>query len=444
MTRIYSCPEHPTKLYTSWRKFRGHWSTQHRGEECPPREEFLQEVEKPEVEKLEEELKEQRKEAREEKLGEKEPQYGKDVPVIGEGGLPEDPVQRLATILDVHGVEKSYRDQILGIFQLHPAYKENPVNIHYLLTAKLPRKFHSSIPMMVNEFAASEMGYPEGGAIGMMQMGMGGVPMPPYMYGQQSPYGYAPYMAPQFVRQPIIGGRESPDEERIERGKRREERSPVEDAVTLLGAILELKDRLMPEKKEDESTSKVSPIGDAVALLGTLMELRDKLAPQKGEGESSVKEIFEGFRTTIEEMEENSRGQQQKLLGEMKQMEEGHRQSLESIKETLHDAEKARLQDKIDTLTETKEEERSEGLGTLLREAGEGLGVQMQGVRTSLDQAAAKLGDVAEKTITARPSGGLIIRGSEKSATGSRTITEASELMEAEAEVERLAKKLGG
>jgi len=47
--RVYICPQHPEKTYTSWRKFRGHWSTRHKGEECPPREEFMQEREKEEV-----------------------------------------------------------------------------------------------------------------------------------------------------------------------------------------------------------------------------------------------------------------------------------------------------------------------------------------------------------------------------------------------------------
>ncbi|GAI74134.1 unnamed protein product, partial [marine sediment metagenome] len=184
--RVYICPEHPEKTYTSWRKFRGHWSTQHRGEECPPREEFLREMEREEVLGKKKEHKEELKEEaaqREEVAG---------AITAGEFILPEDPIPRLAKILEVHGVPGDLTTQILGVFQLHPGYRENPVNLHYLLTAKLPRKLHSSIPMMISAFTTQEGGYPEG--IPMMggQSGMGMGPMPPFMYGG----GMSPYYPP--------------------------------------------------------------------------------------------------------------------------------------------------------------------------------------------------------------------------------------------------------
>ena len=101
--RIYLCPDHPDKSYTSWRKFRGHWSTQHRGQECPPREEFLQVVERETVLEEKREFREEKKERAEVKAT-----FGQEIPRIGEN-LPEEPVERLATILDVHGIDRNTR-----------------------------------------------------------------------------------------------------------------------------------------------------------------------------------------------------------------------------------------------------------------------------------------------------------------------------------------------
>ena len=44
MAMVYACSEHPEKVYSSWRKFRGHWTVCHKGEVCPPREEFYREI----------------------------------------------------------------------------------------------------------------------------------------------------------------------------------------------------------------------------------------------------------------------------------------------------------------------------------------------------------------------------------------------------------------
>lgn len=407
MVKIYRCPEHPDKIYTSWRKFRGHWSTQHRGQECSPREEFQEEIEKDEVAKsrvLADQAGGAGRARKEEVLGE-EPPYG----IPGEPFLPEDPVPRLAKILEVHGVPGDLTTQILGVFQLHPAYRENPVNLHYLLTAKLPRKLHSSIPMMISAFTVQEGGYPEG--IPMMggQPGMGMGPMPPFMYGG----GMSPYYPPTFGYQPVyrppISGREAGEEERERRGAR-------------------------------ES----NPVQDAVALLGTLMDLRDKLAPSGGEGTPSVQEIFEGFRTTIEEVTKDNKDQQDKLLDQIEKVQEANKAALEGIREQLHQSEKDRLHDKIETLEAAKDEERSEGLGTLLKEAGEGVGAQLEGLRGTVDKGMEKVTDLVEKAVTMeRAPTEAPEKGAAKNQR-SRTPSAAKELLEAESKVEELAKKLEG
>ncbi len=401
--RVYICPEHPEKTYTSWRKFRGHWSTQHRGEECPPREEFLREMEREEVLGKKKEHKEELKEGatqREEVAG---------AIAAGEFILPEDPIPRLAKILEVHGVPGDLTTQILGVFQLHPGYRENPVNLHYLLTAKLPRKLHSSIPMMISAFTTQEGGYPEG--IPMMggQSGMGMGPMPPFMYGGgMSPY-YSPTVEYQPYFRPPISGREE--------GREGERRERVKEA---------------------------NPVQDAVALLGTLMDLQGKLSPGEKEGGPSVQEIFEGFRATIEEVTKDSKDQQDKLITQMGGIQEANKATLEGIQGQLHQAEKDRLQDKIDTLVEAKDEERSEGLGTLLKEAGEGIGSQLEGVRGTLEKGMDKATSLVEKAVAVEgvavpPTG----EGAAKTPQG-RTPGAAKDLLEAEAKIEELATKLAG
>jgi len=398
--RCYVCPEHPEKVYTSWRKFRGHWSTQHRGEECPPREEFLQEMEKDEIIEKKGEHKEDLKKTAAAK------EAAAEEIATGEFVLPEEPGPKLAKILEVHGVPAELSTQILGVFQLHPGYRENPVNLHYLLTAKLPRRFHSSIPMMISAFATTEENYPSGMPLGMMPGGMGQGIMPPFMQGG----GYPPYYPPTFGYQPIyrppIGGREPVEEE----GRRPRVREP-------------------------------NPVQDAVALLETMLSLKDKLMPSGGGESTSVQEIFEGFRSTIEEVTKNSTEQQDKLIAQMEKVQESNKATLEIIKENLHKAEKDRLQDKIEVLQESKDEERSEGLGQLLKEAGEGMGTQVEGLRTSVTQGFDKVGDLVGKIVTVEGSK-FSGTGGTKAPTKEKSIATATELLEAEAAVDRIAQEL--
>jgi len=401
MQRAYQCPEHPDKTYTSWRKFRGHWSTLHRGEECPPREDFLQMVDKEERIEEKRERKEQQKEAAEERreLGE----------TPGGFILPEDPVPRLAKILEVHGAPAEAIAQILGVFQIHPQYQNNPVNLHYLLTAKLNRKLHSSIPMIISAFQNQDSDYPEGGPM-MMMGGMGGPQaMPPYMMGGGfSPY-YPPSMGYQPMYRPPISGREISDEGE---GRRR--------------------------------AKETSPVEDAVALLTTILKLKDQIAPEGGGGNTSVQEIFEGFRATIEEMNKESKDQVNALLSNIEKMEEGHKAALEGIKENLHEAEKGRLLDKIDNLERTKDDERTEGLGTLLREAGEGMGTQLEGVRTSITSGVDRIGEIVGKAVGS--GGPPIFNTGQKTKVdnGPKSVAEVSQLLEAENDLEALAKSLEG
>lgn len=399
--RIYVCPEHPAKDYTSWRKFRGHWSTQHKGEECPPRDDFLQQKEKEEILEDKNERKESMSEAAEIK---RQVEVGDD-PASFE--LSDEPIPRLTRILSVHGVESHVADQILGVFQLHPGYRDNPVNLHYLLTAKLPRKLHQSIPMMISAFTTQESSYPQGGMMGMIPGAGGQQSMPPYMMGG----GYPPIYPPTFGYppnyRPPIGGREPPEE--------RESRGRVKET---------------------------SSIEDAVALISTLMSLKDQLSGGNSEGTPQVKEIFEGFRETIEEMNKESKNQVDSLLQTIEKIEEEHKGAIKGIETNLHDAEKNRLLDRITSLEQIKDDEKTEGLGTLLREAGEGLGAQMEGVRSSITEGAGKVGEIVEKAMTAGASGALPTSPGAPTNKPVKSVADASQIMQAENELEVIAQEL--
>ena len=301
MVRAYVCPEHPEKVYSSWRKFRGHWSTQHRGEECPPREEFLQEMEKADFLEQKAESKEKVKERGEEK---------KVIEAAVERGefiLPEDPVPRLDKILEVHGVDENLRNQILGVFQIHPGYRDNPVNLHYLLTAKLPRKLHPSIPMIISAFTAQEGGYPEG--IPMMGgiANMGGAIMPPYMMGggyQSMPY---PPMGGYYMpRQPM--GRQSPGEDERTTRRRESPMDSMKETIALMGAMFETMGKIGGggEEKFEKFTEKLEAA--YTGLSSTIEEVLAKSSEEKEEMKQEfsqqLREVQETSGKVIEETKE--------------------------------------------------------------------------------------------------------------------------------------------
>jgi len=187
-----------------------------------------------------------------------------------------------------------------------------------------------------------------------------------------------------------------------------------------------------------------NPVEDAVALLTTIMKLKDQIGGESKGGDTSVQEIFEGFRATIEEMNKESKDQVKGLLDTIGKMEEGHKVALEGIKENLHEAQLARLEDKIDTLEKTKDDEKTEGLGSLLREAGEGLGSQIEGVRTSISEGVGKIGEIVEKTVTTGAAPIFSTGQKPKAENGPKSIAAASQLLAAEDELETIARSLEG
>ena len=407
--RVYLCPEHPEKPYTSWRKFRGHWSTQHRGEECPPREDFLQEMEKGEARELKDQYKEDLKETKE------KVEVTTKAVFEGEFTLPEEPVPKLAKILEVNGVPEDIVRQVLGVFQLHPAYRDNPTNLHYLLITKLPRKFHPSIPLMTSAFMSSDASYPEGIPI-MGGFGMQGPGIMPPLGGMG---GYPPYYPPSYgympnFRQPI-SGRETEEEER------------------------------RPRRREDPMDS----MKDTIAMMGAMFEFMGKVGGNRTEETEKLSEdlraSYEGLRNTLEEATQASRAEKEAMREEfskkVEEVTEASRAVIEETKNALHRTELGRLEDRITTLQESKDEERSEGLGSLLKEAGEGIGSQLEGLRTSVTQGVEKVGTIVEKVVSTE---GLpkspVGRG--RGRTSPKNVNEASELLSIEMEIEELAGSL--
>jgi len=413
--RIYRCEEHPEKVYTSWRKFRGHWSTKHRGEEVGEREEYRHEVDKDEVIEEKKERREEKKEA----AGVKE--------TLGEEGglpeqfiLPEEPLPRLARILQVHGVPEDITSHILGIFQLHPGYQTNPVNLHYLLTARLPKRLHPSIPMMISAFTTTDSGYPEGMPMMMGPGGMGPGVMPPYMMGGGYGGGYPSYNPmtyglPPYFRPPP-GGRVG-EEELGEREKGRGRGSRVSEELS-----------------------------GFVAMIGALKELGLAGGGSEGEATSHLRDIAEGMKDTVAEIVEKSREEKEAIMKsfsvQMEGLREESRRTAETLKDAVHDSEKGRLQDRIADLESAKAQETSEGLGSMLREAGEGLGQQVEGVRQSIDKGLEKIGGVVDKVVAVEMAPGGTKLASDKLPPKGRSTKEARELMEAEEQVMALAQAL--
>lgn len=418
--KVYICPVcGPGKTFGSWRKFRGHWTATHPGEEAPERDTVRQDVE---VEKDEEEHGEEKIRT----VGDK-----KDYPRIGDGSLPDDPVDRLGTILDVHGIDKEVRNQVLRIFQMHPGYRNNPVNLHYLLTANLPRKYTSSIPMMVSEYNSQDDATSEGGPLMLGMPANQGMGYNPYMMGGYgmggSPYGgYPAYGVPDYRRRPT--GRRPSDEEPEEdgegtgRGRGGKPIDPVEQMAGMMkniGAFLTAIDSVRGGKKGEE--------GEGNAFLEAFEESQKQMS-------EALDKVSESISSSKEETK--------KLMDDQ---EEKHREEMDILKKDIHEKEVTHLQEKINELKDEKDDEKTTGLGGLIKEAGEGIGAQVDGIRKSVDTGLKDITGIAtnlSKNPPQIPVPVIGLSGKQAKAQESLNIAEASTLIDAESKVAGLAKEL--
>lgn len=478
--KVYLCPDHPEKGYKTWRQFRGHWTNKHRGEEPEEKDYYLKEV--PGVDKKGRILSEGMAEAilpREESV---EPPiaeavvarakqemlsragidpvtasmsqptstpsspYCVDIPRIGEGSLPEDPVERLATILGVHNVEKAIRDQILVIFQMHPGYRTNVANLYYLFTSKLPKRYHQSIPMMLSEFTAEEasplgdtppfmlgMGGAGGGPMGMFPPGMGGYP-PAGM-----PFGY-PMYPPRYpgggmgYDLPPRGSRHREDDDEPVSRKRED---PITQTLGLVGAIADMMEKMGNKRGQGSDEGSLSTV-----MKETYENIMRGVEEQNAPIFQALQESQDKFREAIEAIHENNRKNEENLKRQIDELKERHRKENDDLNRAIFQGKIEALQEKLNEIQEKKEEESSSGLGELVREAGMAIHTQTDGIRQSVQTGIDKMTTIAGDLVKNAGAGNPIQRNMQ-SGTPRTDVTKAASELEAESAVIALANKMG-
>jgi hypothetical protein len=161
-----------------------------------------------------------------------------------------------------------------------------------------------------------------------------------------------------------------------------------------------------------------------------------------------MQDNFNALKTTLDNVVNNGRIEKEQLRdnfeARLEAVAASSQDMIETLKDTLHQTEKGHLQLEIQRLQSKSAEENSEGLGNLLREVGEGVGMQMEGLRNSLNNGLDKVGTIAEKAITANPAakaGEAIMKSSLPNAGPLKKVlspSEAAALAEAEGAIETL------
>lgn len=440
MATGYQCPHHPDKVYDQWIKFTGHWGHSHKGEPRPEKEDV-------EVELLDDFMDDGSEPFSEESpapsragapraappaspthqngaQGYVSP-FGQDIPRLSEDIIPSDDTARLAMVLDMHQVDKPARDMVLTIFQMYPdVYQNNPVNLQQLLLTKLRKIYHPSVLMMVTEYGAgTQPTYPGGG---MLLPGQG-----PGMYQGIYP-GMNPGMPQGYPQQfPGVG----------------------------MGYGGGLPMRVPPQNPQmTQSTQPKDPIDDMVRMMSGMGAMMTAMQQMNGGGQQQANQIaqqmqqnFEGLKNTLDTVIRQTQVDKESMRNDFQQrLETVSAQSgemLEAMKDALHETQLQNKEAEIARLRDLKEQEMSDGLGSLLREAGEGVGAQMEGVRQSLNMGLNKIGDLVHDAITAP--GRAINPGSgqprQKVDIG-RPLTpgQAARVVQSENEIRRLITEMGG
>lgn len=310
--------------------------------------------------------------------------------------MSDDPLHRLAMILYVHQVPDKIRQTILGIVQLHPDHLHNPLNLHALLANTLDKKSQPRVQLMVSEFMSHEnrqedpFGYMPPLQPGIQQNQAGynpGVGMYPQNYGGQNRYNYPNPMQP-FAQ---------------------------------------------PQGPEQQMQSLIS------MMTGMFKAMNEMTGA--GGGNDQVKEMRQELRLMRESSEKSAevfRKENQDLRlqyeAQMREVMENSRQQVDEMRNQLHTVEMARLQNQVLALQQTKTEEMSEGLGSLIRDLGEGVGAEMSAIRENVDGGLKQIGDFMKNSVSS--SGGSSTEkespASSEDSSPQRTIAEATELMETE------------
>lgn len=440
MATGFQCPHHPDKVYDQWIKFTGHWGHSHKGEPRPEKEDV-------EVELTDDFMEDNHEDSREElpiTAGPSSPRsaapapaanqngsqgyvspFGQDIPRLSEDIIPSDDTARLAMVLDMHQVDKPARDMVLTIFQMYPdVYQNNPVNLQQLLLTKLRKIYHPSVLMMVTEYGAgTQPTYPGGG---MLLPGQG-----PGMYQGIYP-GMNPGMAQGYPQQFPGAG---------------------------MGYGVGLPMRVPPQNPQNtQPTQPKDPIDDMVRMMtgfGAMITAMNQMnaggQQQSSQITQQMQQNFDGLKSTLDTVIRQTQVDKEAMRNDFQQrLEVVSAQSgemLEAMKDALHETQLQNKEAEIARLRDMKEQEMSDGLGSLLREAGEGVGAQMEGMRQTLNSGLNKIGDLAHDMLTAP--GRAINPGSgqprQKVDIG-RPLTpgQAARAVQSENEIRRLIAEMGG
>lgn len=314
--------------------------------------------------------------------------------------MTDDPLMRLAMILYVHGVPDKVRETIMGIVQLHPDHLQNPLNLHALLGNTLDKRFQPRVQLMVSEFMSHEnrqedpFGYipplQPGAQTGQggYNAGAGMYPQNYPGYGKQNQYVYPNMMQP--LTQP--------------QGPEQQLQSLVAMMTSMFKAMTEM-------------------TGAGGGSNEEAKELRQEIRSMR---EASLQSA-ETFRKENQDM----RMQYEK---DMRDVMETSRQQVEEMRDQLHADRMERLQQQVSALQHARAEEMSEGLGSLIRDLGEGVGAEMSAIRENVDKGLSQIGGIVKTTMTAPGAASPEAESSDSPEDSSphRSIAEATELMETE------------
>jgi hypothetical protein len=335
---------------------------------------------------------------------------GLNFPRIDREALAVDPYVRLNTILYVHGVPDKKRESVMNICQLHPDHLNNPMNLHNLLASKLDKAFHSSIQLMVSEFMIYENPQEEQPPYMMpLAPGMQGTPntsnqQAPYYPGSYGAYGQSPgtrgYPAPAiYYNQPAPN---------------------PEAAMDKTIATMTLMFKMMKEMTGGGGASE-----EAKELRESIKEMRQ-----------SMERIMEGHR-------EESREIRERYEEQMREVREESRDQVNKFQTAMHETEKTFLNYQIQGLQQSRAEEMSEGLGSLMRDAGEGLATEISSLRENVKDGLDKVTNIAGNRISQMPAPGSPGQNTENESaqkpSSRRTPEEAARLMELESDIEDIA-----
>lgn len=331
---LYFCKDTAHKAYPRYTQFRAHWNFGHKGETLPGDDDpeyYIDESMLPEGIEVAPQPgdqpwapKAQREEVSEDEEGEdaveEEDVVSRRVPGE-ETEEVEDTLntRKLDLTLDGIGVGVNERKSICKGWQTFAIIRAHPTNLHNYLRSRLVPKFHSLIPMVVNEMFSNVQ---DGTTEEIPLYGMAEASSGPYFDigrggGYRSPYG--PFYGLGYERPiyyPPGGAREStkPSPELIALQQR------LEEAMTALNAVLEDREKEKAEQAakvekaalDQRFTSIQADIKELTKLITSArVETATEVASKEG---SAIQARLEGLAKALDDEKERNRQETIKTL----------------------------------------------------------------------------------------------------------------------------------